>query len=263
MHGEDTFNLLVGLAQFVCCFVVGLLFLRSIQRSRRRKAQLREGRTLDEIARLMNGEVDRTAEFPFVRFHRQGARCYFVQWGIGSADVVVSTLEACAGTPGFLEASSADSRRMLSRFPRARETPTYGSFRIVTTDFAWAHGLLRTGLGPLLREFHAWAGAPVRVQMTPGRLTVEVEAITGTAESVHLTRFFDRLFELVHGSDEPDGVTVLSTSFDPSRGRCPVCGMLTTAPLTLCAGCRAPHHADCWAYAGRCGIFGCGARRSA
>jgi hypothetical protein len=186
-----------------------------------------------------------------------------VQWGIGSAEVVVSTLEACAGTAGFLEATSSDSRRVLSRFPRAKESPTYDSFRIVTTDFEWAHGLLRTGLGSLLRDFRAWAGAPVRVQMTPGRLTVEVEAITGAAESAHLTRFLDRLFDLVHGKDEPGAVTILSTSFDPSRGRCPVCGMPAATPITLCAGCRAPHHADCWAYAGRCGIFGCGTRRVA
>ena len=97
MQGDDAFPYLVFFSQFVGYFVIALLILRSIWRSRRRKSQLKAGRNLDEVARLMNGEVDRTAPFPFVRFHRQGALCYFVQWGIGSAEVVVSTLEACAG----------------------------------------------------------------------------------------------------------------------------------------------------------------------
>lgn len=40
---------------------------------------------------------------------------------------------------------------------------------------------------------------------------------------------------------------------------CKVCGEeLQPAAAHACARCGAPHHADCWAFNGRCSIFGCG-----
>jgi hypothetical protein len=40
---------------------------------------------------------------------------------------------------------------------------------------------------------------------------------------------------------------------------CGVCGVtLAEGALVRCAACRTPHHADCWAFNGRCSIFACG-----
>ncbi len=45
---------------------------------------------------------------------------------------------------------------------------------------------------------------------------------------------------------------------DPSM-KCQVCGEeLQAATAHACERCAAPHHADCWAFNGKCAIFGCG-----
>ena len=39
---------------------------------------------------------------------------------------------------------------------------------------------------------------------------------------------------------------------------CKVCGVvIEDEPRTICARCKAPHHADCWEFIGGCSIFGC------
>ncbi len=43
---------------------------------------------------------------------------------------------------------------------------------------------------------------------------------------------------------------------------CKVCGEGIGLDRVRCAECHAPHHADCWAYAGSCAIFGCRSRRA-
>ena len=50
---------------------------------------------------------------------------------------------------------------------------------------------------------------------------------------------------------------------EPRDGtECPVCGADLGDLLVRCAGCRAPHHRECWDYVGACSMFGCGERRS-
>jgi len=40
-------------------------------------------------------------------------------------------------------------------------------------------------------------------------------------------------------------------------GRCPICTTTLREPLVRCRRCRAPHHRECWDYAGRCATYGC------
>jgi hypothetical protein len=39
---------------------------------------------------------------------------------------------------------------------------------------------------------------------------------------------------------------------------CQICGEEITGDLVFCRRCKTPHHRDCWLYAGRCSVFGCG-----
>ncbi len=42
-----------------------------------------------------------------------------------------------------------------------------------------------------------------------------------------------------------------------SESLCPVCGDGLDADSVQCSVCETPHHADCWAFAGRCATFAC------
>lgn len=53
------------------------------------------------------------------------------------------------------------------------------------------------------------------------------------------------------------GVEILETAAT-GEGTCPVCGCGIDAAAVRCAGCRAPHHRECWDYVGVCSTFGCG-----
>lgn len=45
----------------------------------------------------------------------------------------------------------------------------------------------------------------------------------------------------------------------PEAPICRVCGTAVAPAVALgCVHCRAPHHADCWAFQGGCAIYGCG-----
>ncbi|HYF00343.1 MAG TPA: RING finger protein, partial [Planctomycetota bacterium] len=44
---------------------------------------------------------------------------------------------------------------------------------------------------------------------------------------------------------------------------CRICGTaLAQGKVVRCAKCATPHHADCWAFNGRCAIFACGEVKS-
>ena len=42
-----------------------------------------------------------------------------------------------------------------------------------------------------------------------------------------------------------------------SRGLCPVCGEGLEDEVVSCGTCHVPHHAECWAFAGRCSTYAC------
>lgn len=45
-----------------------------------------------------------------------------------------------------------------------------------------------------------------------------------------------------------------------AMGPCPVCGQSLSKPISSCASCHTPHHAECWEYNEGCSIFGCGVK---
>lgn len=45
-----------------------------------------------------------------------------------------------------------------------------------------------------------------------------------------------------------------------AMGPCPVCGQSLSKPISSCASCHTPHHAECWSYNEGCAIFGCGVK---
>jgi hypothetical protein len=228
-----------------------------------RRKGLQSGKGLRKIALALGGTVEPApyGGFPYVAFTRNRAKCWYIQYVIGTSDVVVSAIEACIAAEGFFEASSRDSRRIPTAYPRAREfAPKNQEFKFVSTDPGWGLRTLTDGLKELLEELHRQVRAPVRVQLTPARMTLEVESLR--VDPLLLVGYLDKLAALLEDRVDDTKVRVLATGFDPSRGRCPVCAIKLDGSPTLCGKCRTPHHADCWNYAGRCAIFGCGSRNA-
>jgi hypothetical protein len=265
---SDTADLVGALVQvgFYVLFYgsLGSIVLWVTWKEYARRRTLKRGRDLSRFAEALEGEVVRTGhEFPFVRFQRRGLRGFFLKWVMGSSDLIVSGFEICAGSEAFLEASARSSRRALTRFPRAIELTGPPGFRLVTTDAPWARQLMERQLARLLQQLQSLAGAPVRVQFTPARIRLEVERAVEPHQAEPLLAGLDSLLDLLGAGIDPRGVRILSTAFDPSKGRCPVCGQTAGAEPVLCPACSAPHHGDCWGYFGSCGVFGCGRRRPA
>lgn len=48
---------------------------------------------------------------------------------------------------------------------------------------------------------------------------------------------------------------------DSGAETCQVCGDRIVEQRVRCADCGAPHHPECWEYAGACSIYGCQSRR--
>jgi hypothetical protein len=259
----DEIELLWALLQFfgggLCILMFATLVIRSSWRNGKLRGRIRTGSGLGEIAERLAGSVERSNP-PFVRFRHGNVDCFFLQWAIGSGEVSGSTLEVCHPAEGFLEISSEHSRRALTRFPRSTELPPRNGFRIVTTDRAWAERTLEGGLAELLRRLSVWTPKPLRIRLSPGRLTLDLEDLLGAEDVVHWIGYLDPLLKLV-GPPSSEGIRILSARFDPARGRCPVCSLAMLSPIVLCAACSVPHHQDCWSYLGRCGIFGCTGRR--
>ena len=59
--------------------------------------------------------------------------------------------------------------------------------------------------------------------------------------------------------EDPQAFQLLGQASSES-GNCPVCGDGLGGPGThvLCERCGTGHHPECWSYAGRCSVFGCG-----
>jgi hypothetical protein len=65
----------------------------------------------------------------------------------------------------------------------------------------------------------------------------------------------------VMATSMPSGI-VMGELKAAEGGLCPVCGTLLREPLARCEHCRTPHHAECWAYMGRCSTYACRGTRS-
>jgi len=57
---------------------------------------------------------------------------------------------------------------------------------------------------------------------------------------------------------EKTAMAMASASFDPVKGRCPVCGEAAgRRDVVHCSACGAMYHEACWEWAGGCAIYGC------
>lgn len=262
MRSDD----IVGL---ICSFFylggIVLLFVLLTWIGRRARAAVARGDGLLRIAPTLNGEVTRDpgVEGPYIRFKVGNIPVFCHQWLLfeGRSEVV-TTFECRVGFRAFFEATSHRAKRYPSRSPRFREMPIESSYRIVTTDAAWAREILDSGLRSILAEYSGW-WRRARIQLAVDRFLVEVESALTPDQAADAARVISRLVALAHASKFSAGVTFLDGVEVGIRGRCPVCGQTFEGTGVSCALCKVPHHSDCWAYWGRCAIFGCRGQRIA
>jgi len=264
MKTEEAIRTIVTIAMYL---FVPLVFALQYFRTKRCREEIRQGVGFDKIAAALGGEVatDPSFEGPFVRFLEQGQRAYFYQTMLSNANPkVLTSLECRIGFPGFLEATSTASMRYPSKSPRFRRLADLAGFQIVTTDPQWAAEVLGAGLGQILREINSWRRRPARIQLAGDRFLVEMETRLDAERTLALAGFMSRVAAL-GGRRAPDsaGIKFLGEVALTQQGRCPVCCQPYEPPGIQCPQCRTPHHSDCWAYWGRCAIFGCRPRRAA
>lgn len=241
-------------AIFFGSFVAFVFF--ALSRGARTRDEIRRGVGLADLARALQGSVFSVASYPtpFVLFRTAGAQSYLYQWILRGRDVV-TTLEGRIGFPSFLEATAPSSRRLPSRFPRLRVLLSAEEADVVTLDLEWAKQVLDAGLRDILwtlRERHPQA----RITLATDRYAIEIEDRLLACEIPALLPLMDRL-ALLSRTTPSAGVKILGDVAIADHGRCPVCNQSFATSQVQCRRCRAPHHADCWAYLGRCAIFGC------
>jgi hypothetical protein len=223
----------------------------------RARDEINRGVGLVEIARAVGGSVISVASYPrpFVLFRSEGVQSCFYQWILRGQDVV-TTLESRLGFPAFLEATARASRRLPSRSPRYRVLMSAGDFDIVTTEPGWAKQILEAGLQEILRTLVVEFPRS-RITLGMDRFSIEIEDRVIPCETPAMISVLKRLATLRTTAPCSAGVTVLGELAVADHGRCPVCAQTFVTPQVQCRQCKAPHHADCWAYLGRCAIFGC------
>jgi hypothetical protein len=253
---------IAALLEFFYFLAILALFILVPWRSRRARAAVARGDGLARIAPALGGEVARDPSFdgPFIRFKTKESPTYCHQWLLFPGRTqIVTTFECRVGFRAFLEATSERSKRYPSRSPRFREIPPDHCFRIVTTDAPWAKEILDCGLRQILEDFGGWC--PARIQLAIDRFLVEVESPLSPSQAVFMTQTVARVAALGRATSAGVGVTFLEGVELGTQGRCPVCGQAFELAGVHCAQCRIPHHPDCWAYWGRCAIFGCRGQR--
>ena len=261
MRGDDAglilncgFNCLFygfGFCIIVFCFIQYL-----------RRRSLRSGRNLVEIANRLNGEVHRAVklEFPFVFYVHKNIQTYLRQGTNATGEVFATSIEACVGINGFFEATSRSWKRTFTPFARSVEVSLHPAFQVRSTD-----GLLHSGtdLRALIVELdnlEKAMGKPVRLRFTLARLVLEVGGVLSANQCVDLDRRLDAILAILGHEGLEGAVEVVSTAFDPSKGRCPVCAARIEGEIRVCEKCRTPHHAECWSWQQGCALFGCGGR---
>jgi hypothetical protein len=206
------------------------------------------------LAQFLDGEVVDGA----IRFSRNGVP-YAFSMREGDSGLVVSSLDAKIGLRGRFEARSL--KATMPEEPMAvgrRLNWEIRGVRVLASDPEWAEGARGRGLLELLEEFKVWASAPFRVQASPAGMMVQVELPLRPGRVAALAGFLDRFIEILRRGQGDTGIRLLEV--EVGEGKCPVCLDALTAPQVACDRCRAPHHASCWTYNERCGIFGCGSR---
>lgn len=100
------------------------------------------------------------------------------------------------------------------------------------------------------------------IDVTPQELTVTTrQYLRDETALLTLISAAQEFLAYVLGEPAPPGI-VLGEVTSSGGGNCPVCGTGLRDRVVKCEGCRTPHHADCWAYMGRCSTYACRGVRS-
>jgi hypothetical protein len=238
---------------FLCLWQAGSAQRRAI----RHRRDIDRGEGLIRIARAVGGAVYCVPAFPspYVLFLGEDVLSYFYQWMLPPAQIM-TTLESRAGFPGFLEATTRRSQRPPSRSRRFKDLTNVEGFDIVATDPGWATRMLKEGLHDILRSLREEMPR-ARLTLAADRFSIEIEDRVVPYEARVLLPILKRLAWLSRTAPGTAGVKVLGEVAVAEHGRCPVCCQTVATAELRCRLCKAPHHADCWMYLGRCAIFGC------
>ncbi|HEX7899601.1 MAG TPA: RING finger protein [Planctomycetota bacterium] len=133
------------------------------------------------------------------------------------------------------------------------------AFHVQAAAPEFAASILKPWLRKRLREAALFGGFRWRLSRAGFLLRVDGRAKTSLDLDRWTTVAFD-LLDVLPGADGKNRVTLGDARIKAVEdSACGVCGgTLAEGALVRCAKCRVPHHADCWAFNGRCSIFACG-----
>jgi hypothetical protein len=103
----------------------------------------------------------------------------------------------------------------------------------------------------------------VQVKWQGGAMTVTKPCNLTTFTA--LEEFISLSAELFLAASVPSsvGIEFVGEVREPPAGesQCQVCGEALAGDLVYCAGCKTPHHRECWQYFGGCSTYACGQKR--
>jgi len=106
-----------------------------------------------------------------------------------------------------------------------------------------------------VRRLIACAGLSIDINAT--RLEVRIGELADSAEvALALVRTGRDFLRFLYEVDVDPGIQWGELAVRMA-GRCPICATTLDEPLVRCERCLAPHHQECWDYAGRCSTYGC------
>jgi hypothetical protein len=141
--------------------------------------------------------------------------------------------------------------------PSMAEIDSSSSYLVRANDVAWAQSVLSADAWRLIRRIDVIHSGSFLLDLRPGTMIVRTAGALGERDRQieFLNACYD-LAELLRAA--LSGVAVVATG--AGGGTCGVCGCGVDRGVR-CAGCGAPHHADCWAYNGICSVYACGSAR--
>lgn len=218
--------------------------------------------SLDALCRRLAEGIPGAKAFPGggLVFQRRGFDAR-VEFGPNAWDVLFDTRELAVEPLEISPAGLWHDVRDAFGFKDAQlDDPEFdAAFDIQSPAPEFAASILKPWLRKRLREVALFGD--FRWRLTRAGFLFRVDRRPGTM--IELERWMAVAYDLLDalpGADGKDRVTlgVARVSID-AESACGVCGgTLTVGALTRCAKCRVPHHADCWAFNGRCSIFACG-----
>jgi hypothetical protein len=137
------------------------------------------------------------------------------------------------------------------------------AYTIVTNDPAWAAKFLDDVTRDRIRRIDGLHAGPFLLDVRGDQLIVRANC--PLADDYNLDGLIEGCGALcARATGREEGGVEVGALTTAAKGDCPVCATpLESRKVVRCRGCRAPHHADCWAYNDGCAIFACGQRKSA